>query len=123
MTTSWSEERFMEITRTVTEGYDTFCFRGELDLNNAMDVKMLLDGEVKKAPKILILDMSGLTYIDSTGIGILINAMKTLKAVNGKLVLLALPSSIHAVFSKTSLLRFFVVAPDSANLKSLLEGS
>lgn len=73
----------MEITRTVTEGYDTFCFRDKLNL---------------------------------------INAMKTVKTVNGKLVLLALPSSIYAVFSKTNLLGFFVIAPDSANLKSVLEG-
>jgi len=110
----------MEITGTVTEGDETFRLEGELYLNNAMDVKMLLDDEVKKAPKSLILDMGGLTYVDSTGIGILINAMKTLKALNGTLVLLSLPPSILAIFSKTNLLKFFVLAPDPPSLKKVL---
>jgi anti-sigma B factor antagonist len=119
-TTSRREERSMEITGTVTEGHETFRLEGELDLNNAMDVKVLLDDEVKKAPKSLILDMGGLTYVDSTGIGILINAMKTLKALNGTLVLLSLPPSILAIFSKTNLLKFFVLAPDPPSLKKVL---
>ena len=94
-TTSRREERSMEITRTVTEGHETFRLEGELDLNNAMDVKMLLDDEVKKAPK-------------------------TLKALNGMLVLLSLPPSILAIFSKTNLLKFFVLAPDPPSLKKVL---
>ena len=82
----------MEITGTVTEGDETFRLEGELYLNNAMDVKMLLDDEVKKAPK----------------------------ALNGMLVLLSLPSSILAIFSKTNLLKFFVLAPDPPSLKKVL---
>ena len=113
-------EPSMEITRTVTEGFDTLCLTGDLDLNNAMKFKTLLDSEVKKAPKILVLDMSGLNYIDSTGIGILINTMKTLKAADGKLVLLAMPPSIHDLFGKTSLLKYFLVAPDPPHLKLVL---
>ena len=91
-TTSRREERSMEITGTVTEGHETFRLEGELDLNNAMDVKVLLDDEVKKAPK----------------------------ALNGMLVLLSLPPSILAIFSKTNLLKFFVLAPDPPSLKKVL---
>jgi hypothetical protein len=91
-TTSRREERSMEITGTVTEGDETFRLEGELYLNNAMDVKMLLDDEVKKAPK----------------------------ALNGMLVLLSLPPSILAIFSKTNLLKFFVLAPDPPSLKKVL---
>ena len=47
---------------------------GELDLYNAHLVRDELFPAAKRAPERLIVDLSGVTFIDSTGLGVLIEA-------------------------------------------------
>jgi anti-sigma B factor antagonist len=47
---------------------------GELDLYNAHLVRDALFAGAKRSPERLIVDLSGVTFIDSTGLGVLIEA-------------------------------------------------
>jgi len=62
---------------------------GELDLYNAHSVRDALLGQAERAPKRLVVDLSRVTFIDSTGIGVLIEARSRL--ANRQAFLLASP--------------------------------
>ena len=47
---------------------------GEVDVSNADQLRTVLDGRVEDAPTELVVDLSKVPYIDSTGIGVLVNA-------------------------------------------------
>lgn len=62
---------------------------GELDLYNAHEVREALIGCAEEAPARLVVDLSEVTFIDSTALGVLIEART--KLANRKGFLLASP--------------------------------
>ena len=62
---------------------------GELDLYNAHAVRDELLAAAARAPDRLVVDLSGVTFIDSTGLGVLIEARTKLS--NRRAFLLAAP--------------------------------
>ena len=62
---------------------------GELDLYNAHSVRETLLGQVERAPERLVVDLSRVTFIDSTGLVVLIEARTRLP--NRQSFLLASP--------------------------------
>ena len=62
---------------------------GELDLYTAPAVRDALRGAVERAPKRLVVDLSGVTFIDSTALGTLVEARSRLH--DGKAFALAAP--------------------------------
>jgi len=62
---------------------------GELDLYNAHAVREQLLAAADRGPERLVVDLSGLTFIDSTGLGVLIEARTHLP--NRRAFLLAAP--------------------------------
>lgn len=59
---------------------------GELDLYNAQDVREALIAQAERDPPRLVVDLSRVTFIDSTGIGVLIEARTRLGNRQGFLV-------------------------------------
>lgn len=47
---------------------------GEVDVSNADQLRTVLDGRIEDAPTELVVDLSKVPYIDSTGIGVLVGA-------------------------------------------------
>jgi anti-anti-sigma factor len=62
---------------------------GELDLYNAHTVRAALLGQAEKKPERLVVDLSRVTFIDSTGLGVLIEARTRLP--NRQAFMLAAP--------------------------------
>ena len=62
---------------------------GELDLYTAPAVRDALRGAVERAPKRLVVELSGVTFIDSTALGTLVEARSRLH--DGKAFALAAP--------------------------------
>ena len=71
------------------DGAVVVALAGELDLYNAHSVRDALLGEAARAPDRLIVDLSHVTFIDSTGLGVLIEARTRL--ANRQAFLLASP--------------------------------
>ncbi len=86
--------RTMKICHKITNGTLYIALFGELDESCAVYVRGKLD-MLFCTPKLtkVVLDLAGVTFMDSTGIGILIGRYKVLKAKNLPL-LLASPSAV-----------------------------
>lgn len=63
---------------------------GELDLYNAHEVRNVLVDEAARAPERVVVDLSGVDFIDSTALGVLIEART--KLTNRRAFLLAAPA-------------------------------
>ncbi|MGE5289707.1 MAG: STAS domain-containing protein [Micromonosporaceae bacterium] len=84
----------LEIVTTHEGPRSVLQLRGELDLSNDDDVrKEIRDVLHSHDPEILVLDLSGLAFTDSTGLGTMVWAHKRM-AERGNQLLLADPNSL-----------------------------
>ena len=74
---------------TDVDGAIVVKLAGELDLYNAHAVREELTRQLERKPPRLVVDLGGVTFIDSTGLGVLIEARSRLE--NQDAFLLAAP--------------------------------
>ena len=60
---------------------------GELDVATAPELWAAIDAALAKGHQRLVLDLSGLAFVDSTGLGVFVRAGKELRANGGALTL------------------------------------
>ncbi len=107
----------IELTRLKVEdvNYDTIIFRVEIadlmDIDRTNDVYQFLFTIVNGGGKKIIIDMNGLEFIDSQGIGAIIEITKLLRAKSGDLVFIDMPQRIEIIFKPINLQRFIKVFP------------
>lgn len=81
--------------------------KAEIELNNVNQLKELFEKLIsEKTPKILI-DFRYVVYIDSAGLGVLLDAMKKIKNHNGELGILSVSKDILEVFTATKIAQYF----------------
>jgi anti-sigma B factor antagonist len=90
--------------------------RGELDLATqgefrARMIDLLVAGRVH-----LVLDLSDIDFIDSTGLGALIGIRRRAHALQGSLVLVCPPDAVMRVFTIVGLEKVFDIRPDEDSL-------
>lgn len=66
-------------------GCPVVALRGDVDVNTAGQVRQVLAGKVKAHPHRVVVDLSGLRYMDSAGIHALLDAQADLMARGGSL--------------------------------------
>ncbi|HEX4364589.1 MAG TPA: STAS domain-containing protein [Solirubrobacteraceae bacterium] len=76
----------------------TIALSGELDLANASDVERALDVAEATDAASIVLDLSGLTFIDSTGIRLIVSADARSRANSHRLTLLRGSPAVERVF-------------------------
>ena len=76
---------------------------GELDVNTATELRQCLLGVTSEGPLRVTLDLSSLSFVDSTGLGVLVGALKRQRVRGGTLALTGLAGSVRKVFDITRL--------------------
>jgi anti-sigma B factor antagonist len=97
----------MEIKRREVGDIVIFDINGEIDLYNAPEIKEKIKEEMNKNKVNIIINLDKVTYIDSSGIGVLISSLSNLKKVGGGLKLINVYASVRKVFELTKLTSFF----------------
>ena len=67
---------------------------GKLDVNLSVSLESELDALIDSGSNNLILEISKVEYLSSSGIRVFINMMRKVKDKNGRLVLASVPASI-----------------------------
>jgi stage II sporulation protein AA (anti-sigma F factor antagonist) len=79
---------------------------GELDHHTAEYVRQKIDGEIlKSTTKNLILDFSKVSFMDSSGIGVIMGRYKNMSNLNGKLIITSPGSQIKRVLEMSGMLK------------------
>jgi len=85
---------------------------GEIDLHVSPTVRTLLDRIIAKKPRRLVVDLSRVSYIDSAGLGAIIEAMREVEAYGGKFALAGMQETVRSIFKMLRLDQIFLIFPD-----------
>ena len=103
----------MEINIKKNGNQIIFELEGSLDIYTSLDLKAALEENVTGENLDVLIDMDKLTYIDSSGIGILIKALNYVQGQKGKLSVANLKPAIEKVFKVSGLTSYFeILSPE-----------
>jgi len=88
---------------------------GDIDLANSPEVRKALLKELKEArvPRV-VMNMSKVRYIDSSGVASLVEGLKASRDVGSRFILFGLSPSAREVLQLSRLLKIFEVYDDEA---------
>jgi anti-sigma B factor antagonist len=83
----------LSIASRVVRDRTVVAVQGEIDLYTASALKDATLGAVDDGPKRLILDLTGVPFMDSSGLGVVVACLKRLREMGGDLSLVTMPGS------------------------------
>ena len=87
--------------------------QGEIDLHNSPDLRgALLSILTETQPKKLILNLSGVPYMDSSAIAVFVESLQKLRKAGGKLYLTNLQPRVKGLLEIARLDSIFVICAD-----------
>lgn len=81
----------------------TAYLAGELDHHNASKIKEEIDNSISQDTKILVLDFKELSFMDSSGIGVIIGRYKKMKRQNGAVYVKNMSGQMEKIFRMSGL--------------------
>jgi len=102
----------MEIVKKVVNDVTILSPQGDVDVYNSNEIKDEVGRLVDSGCNRILVDMSGVSYIDSSGLGVLVSALNVVRKVGGQFKICHLRSSVEKVFQITKLNTFFDVYRD-----------
>jgi stage II sporulation protein AA (anti-sigma F factor antagonist) len=81
-----------------TVGVELVAPRGEIDISNVEDLDQRLRSALARRPRQLLVDLSGVPYMDSAGITTLLHARQAIDRTGGELVLVGGSPFIRRLF-------------------------
>jgi len=85
---------------------------GEVDIYNAESLKSELHAMIDERKADIVLDCASLKYIDSTGLGVLVSALKKVKEAEKQISIVNLKPYIAKIFTLTGLDKIFMIEVD-----------
>jgi anti-sigma B factor antagonist len=101
-------------------GHYVIAARGEIDLFTAPELKQVITEVIENGERRVAIDLSEVSFLDSTALGVLIGAVKRLRSRGGALAVVNTDSSIAKTFEITGLDQIFtIVASRTEALEAL----
>lgn len=83
------------------DGGISFALSGELDLSTLDHLETVLDGSLDGGPELVVLDLRNLTFLDSSGLRVMLRLHESQRKQGGRLVLIQGPRRVHRVLELT----------------------
>jgi anti-anti-sigma factor len=93
----------------LAEQVKIFQPNGSFDATKSQDFRQEITKIVEANPKIVLVDLKNVTFMDSSGLGALVLAFKTLRSSNSKLVLCSINEQIRILFELTGMDKVFEI--------------
>lgn len=97
------------MTEENSENVAKVVISGEIDIYTAQQFKEKLYRIVDSSSKDVVIDCSGLDYIDSTGLGIFVGALKKARLADRNISLENIKDNIRKLFNITGLDKLFII--------------
>jgi len=92
-------------------GVPVLSVRGEIDVYTSPEFRRELQNLVGLDTRTVVVDFSAVDFIDSSGLGVLVGALKRMREQEGRIVLRGMTPSTKKVFDITGLTDLFSVEP------------
>lgn len=101
----------IEINKKFDESLESWVIDiiGELDIYTSPKFKEVLIEALEEKMSNIIINGESLSYIDSTGLGVLISALKKVKENNKTITIKSIKPNIKKLFDLTSLDKVFLI--------------
>ncbi len=90
------------------------ALEGEIDLHESPLIKETLQPLIDAKTPRIVADLTGVSYIDSSGLALFIEAMQRIQAYGGQFALCALQPTVRTIFEIARLDQVFRIFPDRA---------
>lgn len=110
----------LDIAAKSVNGVPLLALDGRIDAETAPELRRRLHQHLREEAPRLILDLSGVEYMDTGGLATLIEAQLTVDKLEGQLVVVGLPDRIRAVFSIGHVMDMFTVVEGEDQLNGVL---
>ncbi len=87
---------------------------GEIDLARSPSMRAQVAEAMKRSPKRLVIDLSGVPYMDSSGVATLVEALQSTRKAGAKLLLCALTPRVRSILEISRLDTVFTIVQDRA---------
>ena len=99
-------------TRIAEDGTVVVAAVGEVDAFTAAPLRSLLDVLLERQPPELVLDLSGIRFLGSAGLAVLVEAQKSAKVRDVALRLIATNRAVIRPLEVTGLIDLFILSGD-----------
>lgn len=102
-------EEVFEITETVEGETPVLSVRGEIDVQTAPELRERLVQVSQNGHKTVVVDLSEVTFLDSTALGVLVSGLKRFRSDGGDLRLVVTGRGVAKVLEITGLVDVFQI--------------
>ena len=95
---------------------------GEVDLYTAPEFKERMVELIESGKKQIVVDLSKATFIDSTTLGVLVGAVRRLRANEGRLTIVCNDRNVAKIFELSGLDRIFDIFPTREQAVARIDG-
>lgn len=100
----------LEVSDLDVAGWTVVTAAGEIDVGTAPGLRDRLTELIRAGSSHLIIDLEHVDFIDSTGLGVLVGAIRRARSADGEVRLVCTNSRILKVFDATGLDEVFTIA-------------
>jgi anti-sigma B factor antagonist len=84
---------------------------GDVDLYSSPQVRKVIIEQIKAKTKWIIVNLGGVTYMDSSGVATLVEGLQLVRDYKGKLFICHVQGVVHDVFELSRLDKVFTIFP------------
>lgn len=111
----------MELKHRQENGIDIFNVSGRVDVSGANEFQNALVHAIDAGARKIVMDLSTLQYISSSGLGVFALALKQLQPLGGELVFAGAGSHIRHILQIVGFEKLFRSFPDVAQASAALQ--
>lgn len=93
----------MDISTDIRDGYAVVALSGRLTATGAPLLRSAVTDLVAAGVSRIVIDMAALQFVDSSGLGALVGALKSARVAGGDLRIAAVPEAVQTVLHLTNL--------------------
>jgi anti-sigma B factor antagonist len=108
-----ANDAIFEVSDSEESGVLVLNAGGEIDVATSPELHELLVELIERAPQLVIVDLTGVSFIDSTGLGVLVGAVRDLRAGGRDMRLVVTQPQIIKLLELTGLDEVFSVVSNT----------
>ena len=96
-----AQERHNDVAVCIVEG--------DINIHSSVELRKVFDALIKGNTKKLLVDLAGVSYVDSSGLATLIEMLQRLKKIGGSLRVCGMVDKVKNVFEITKVYKLFSI--------------
>jgi anti-anti-sigma factor len=111
----------LQVTVEDWDGIPVIRAAGELDLGTVPELRTVVHEVTALSPRVLVFDFSGVQYMDSSGLGILVSAKRRLGAYSGEVAVVTASPLVLKALKLSGLDQIIGVYPERSGFEARLK--